>query len=125
MRPGEYADFACRLEGRVLDPASDGWALVINRDGAGNQGIQVSLDSEARLRVSPWMYHGKEENYGPHVGPMSHAAIRKGDAFNELLVVVRGRRVEVYVNGIAVCPPVTVDRDFTPGHSDSAIARPR
>jgi len=28
--------------------------------------------------------------------------------------VVRGRRLEVYVNGEAVCEPVTLDRDVTP-----------
>jgi WD40 repeat protein len=117
MRSGsEYGDFACRVEGRVLAPASDGWALAIDRTGARSQGVQISLDSEARLRVSPWVYDADPKNNGPRVGPLTHAAIRKGDAFNELLVVVRGRRMEVYVNGVAVCPPVTVDRDFTPGH---------
>src|SRR5262249_53506985 len=51
---------------------------------------------------------------GPFAGPAAHRAVKKGKGSNRLLVVVRGRRLEVYVNGEAVCEPVTLDRDVTP-----------
>jgi hypothetical protein len=38
-----------------------------------------------------------------------------------LLVVVRGRLVEVYVNGAAVCNPIVLDREITPAYLNPAV----
>jgi hypothetical protein len=38
-----------------------------------------------------------------------HPAIRRGDAFNTLRLILRNRQLEVYVNGVAVCDPVLLD----------------
>jgi hypothetical protein len=43
---------------------------------------------------------------------MSHPAIRRGtNVLNTLLAVLRGRHVEVYVNGVAVCDPILLDEE--------------
>jgi hypothetical protein len=48
------------------------------------------------------------------VGTLVHRAIKRGFAFNTLLVVLRGGLLEVYVNGVAVCHPVHAGLESTP-----------
>jgi WD40 repeat protein len=111
---GGLSDFACEVVGRVHGPRSKGWGVaVVNDSPVKERGILVRLDSEARLHITPHIID-PEQSRGPWVGPIAHPAIKRGEQFNALLFVVRGRVLEVYVNGIAVCDPVIVDRDFTP-----------
>jgi hypothetical protein len=55
-----------------------------------------------------------------------HRAVRPGDAVNTLLVIVRGqpsaRKLEIYVNGIAVCDPVPLSPFFLPGEQKFRFA---
>jgi hypothetical protein len=75
-------------------------------------GIRVYLDGEGKWGMSPW---DRGPNRTPYAGPVAHRAVRPGNQANALLVVVRGRDVEVYVNGEGVCERVRLDRDITPG----------
>jgi len=98
--------------GRVVSPASAGWGLTISNHEE-KRGIAVRVNYDGTLEVGPSPAEFQKFR-GPHVGPIHHSAIKHGSGFQSLLVVVRGRLVEVYVNGVAVCNPIVVDRDFTP-----------
>src|SRR5262249_1569165 len=103
---GRFTNFACQMVGRVTGPAGGRWGLHLNSRFEHGHGITVTLNSAGELQVepSPWE---TEKFRGPDLGPLKHRAIKEGEAFNTLLVVVRGRVVEVYVNGAAVCDPIT------------------
>ena len=50
---------------------------------------------------------------GPPVtiaGPIRHKAIRPGNEFNTVLAVLRGRRLEVHVNGSPICAPIQLEQ---------------
>jgi hypothetical protein len=72
------------------------------------------LNSEGQVRLGPWAYD-QYPGKGPNVEPVKAPAVKAGDEFNTLLVVIKGRTVEVAVNGAVVGTPVSVDGDFTPG----------
>jgi serine/threonine protein kinase len=112
VRGGRHNDFAYLAMGRTVEPATAGWGFnIFSREQ--KRGIAVRLNADATLEVTP--SPGESEKFrGPQLGPLRHAALKSGADFNALLVIVHGRLVEIYVNGVAVCDPVIVDRDFTP-----------
>jgi hypothetical protein len=103
---------ACRVNARVTGDPAGSWGLFLNNYQQ-KRGIVVAIDGEGKLWVKPSPWEAEKQR-GPQVGPVTHPAVKGGDAINRLLVVVHNRVVEIYVNGVAVCDPVVVDRDFTP-----------
>jgi hypothetical protein len=101
--PGD--DFVCQVIGRARGPLARWGLSVANRDGpGGGQRLNVSLGNPGLLRV------GRGGRPLPGLEDVSHPAIRKGpNVANTLLVVLRGRQLETYVNGVAVCDPVLLD----------------
>jgi hypothetical protein len=98
--PGE--DFACQVIGRARGPLARWGLSVTDRDGG--QRLNVSLGNPGLLRV------GRGGRPLPGLEDVSHPAIHKGpNVANTLLVVLRGRQLETYVNGVAVCDPVLLD----------------
>jgi serine/threonine protein kinase len=105
----------CALEvvGRILGGPADGWEVRLHNRQQ-QRGLYIRLTGAGELLLGP----GLAEPAGSpqtKVGPIRHPAIWRGQRFNTLLAVIRGpRQVELYVNGVAVCAPVTLARDFTP-----------
>jgi hypothetical protein len=71
--------------------------------------------------MAPEQARGSPDEMGPNGAevkklepePGQHPAIKKGArTANTLLVMVRGRVLEVYVNGAAVCDPILLDWDM-------------
>jgi hypothetical protein len=109
-----YQDFACEVVGRVKRGPSGWWGVYIEEERT-ERGVRLCVNGKGQWKMLP----GDDEpdpNRGPYGGPFAHPAIKKGAELNRLLMVLRGRRLEMYVNGQAVCEPVTLDRDVTPGH---------
>jgi hypothetical protein len=100
--PGGYTDFAVEVVGRTTGSARF-WGLeLFHTKSEEQQGLNASL-----------MPSGKIEIWGIpffKIESFPHAAIITGDEFNTVLLVVRGQIVEVYVNGVAVCNPITCPR---------------
>jgi hypothetical protein len=49
------------------------------------------------------------------VKPIWHPVIRSGDEPNSLLVILRGgQRLEIYVNGTAISPPILLEQRLAP-----------
>jgi hypothetical protein len=114
--PGDkhYSNFACEFVGRVLRPRSQGWACVLHGDKG--RTARVSIDSEGALHLQPFATETKpwSEDTGPLNRTFLHRAIKPRGEANALLCLVRGRQLELYVNGVAVQSPLTFDRDLTP-----------
>ncbi len=104
----DLSDFACEVTGRI-DPAAKKWGMhVLNTEK--KVGISLCVQNDGSLEVWP----GWDEYRGPETKVFPHKTIKKGEEFNKLLVIVRGRRVEVYINDVAVCDPIVMPAHFTP-----------
>jgi hypothetical protein len=101
--PGD--DFACRVIGRARGRLARWGLSLIDRDRPGDgPRINVSLGNPGRLRV------GSGGKPLPGLEDVTHSAIKKGpNVANSLLVVLRGRQLETYVNEVAVCDPVLLE----------------
>ncbi|MDA1052928.1 MAG: serine/threonine protein kinase [Planctomycetota bacterium] len=106
-----YSNFACQMVGRVAAPSSGLWGVAfLNSE---HHGIAITIDTEGRLQIGPDPFE-VETFRGPQIGPIEHVAIKSGNEFNTILVIIRGRQIEVYVNSVAVVQPFYLDRDITP-----------
>jgi hypothetical protein len=105
--------YAFEVVGRVVGGSA--WGVILAREEADGfkGGLLFELDGQGRFRIDGAPF---QHDLNPTVKlPWTpHPAIRKGEGFNTLLVVLRGRQLEVYVNQRAVCKPLTLDRDITP-----------
>jgi serine/threonine protein kinase/WD40 repeat protein len=112
---GRFAHFACEVTGRLVEGEAGLWGLVLEggklrqvlREADANV-VFIRFSGDGQLEVSL----GAERAGWPKT--ITHKAIKKKDDWNKLLVVVRGRQLELYVNSVAVCDPLVVDYDFTP-----------
>jgi serine/threonine protein kinase len=116
--------FACRLVGRVFGHAENMWTISLDNHQI-QRSVRVGITRTGELWIGGgqygrgwWPYLGEKE-----IGPITHAAIKPGTEFNELLVIYRGRTLEVYVNGVAVCNPVTYDTDLLPVQPSMGVYR--
>jgi hypothetical protein len=98
-----YAGIACQVAGRVVT-AQGRWGLAIT-DGPPipkSPRTMITLNNQGVLFV--------EDNKSESQPTTTHPAIKKAGGQNTLLVVVCGRYLEVYVNGVAVRDPLVLDR---------------
>jgi hypothetical protein len=80
-----------------------------------SRGIQVRLDGAGLLWIAPSSVTFDKSAGGPWIGPIAHPAIHRGGAaYNKLRLDVRKRRLDVYVNDVAVINPLEFDYDLTP-----------
>ncbi len=101
-------EFACEVAARA-DASARKWGLhLLNAEKM--VGISLCVQTDGTLEIWP----GWDGYHGPYTSVFAHGAINKGNELNKLLAVVRGRQVEIYINGVAVCDPVTMPADFTP-----------
>jgi hypothetical protein len=114
----EYRDFACELVGRLQEPTNLSWGLgmAIVKENEGEksefQGLQILLTRDARIEVKPFPWDPNQGGTWP--AAIRHPAIKPGTELNALMAVVRGRQLEICVNGVAVAEPIPIDRDFVP-----------
>ena len=80
------------------------------------RGFQVSINmkGELFLKPSPWPKAEQFKLIDPILGPIGHPAIKPGNAFNRLLLVIRGRELVIFVNGAQVADPIRFAYDLTP-----------
>jgi len=105
---------AVEVVGRVLEPPSDGWGVVLCRQDNNNRAVQVMIDSEARVSIGPWVYDA-DQSRGPFLPAIKHEAVKAGGEFNTLLLVVQRGALAVYVNGAAIREGVSIIGEVLPG----------
>ena len=117
---GLRTDSALEVVGRVktLDSSSRGsWAVVVNREiGSALRGFMVKINGKGELflRPNPWDESGDFVDLDPTIGPIVDPAIKPANQANRLVLLVRKRSVEIFVNSVRVCGPVPYDFDLTP-----------
>ncbi|MFO0843475.1 MAG: protein kinase [Gemmataceae bacterium] len=108
-------NFAVEVVGRAVGEPRDGWGVAITQyrnwtptDSAEprkrSYGPQVELWRDGRCAVHP-SFFATEKDSVPAAAPRRVDSARGGDEWDTLLVVVRGRRVQVFVNGAEAVPP--------------------
>jgi hypothetical protein len=102
-------DLACRVVGRTRGRLARWGLSLLDRDGPGDGGrVNVSIGNPGRLRV---------RSGGmplPGLEGVAHPAIKRGpNVSNTLLVVLRGRQLETYVNEVAVCDPILLEHPIS------------
>ncbi len=104
--------FACRVTGRSTGPASGGWGLAIRHESK-QQSVRVRLHSNGVLFVNVGDERTRTDRRP--LARVKHPRIHGHNETNELLVVVHGRTLEVYVNGVAMVDPIVLDYPVSPG----------
>src|SRR5206468_6948876 len=99
--PWSGGDCACQAVGRVLGDPENFWGIELN-NAERKRGVGVYLNGRGQLRLHPTYTRFAGRFPEPHGDDIAHPTIKTGDGFNTLLAVVRGRQVEVYVNGVAI-----------------------
>jgi hypothetical protein len=101
-------DFACRVTGRVLTGPENGWALGLYTPARDRHlAVRVRWDGAVEVGNLFWDDVGSRTT----AGPIRHPAIRPGEEFNTLLVVLRGgRELELYVNDSAISQPIRLEQ---------------
>jgi hypothetical protein len=118
---GEYqVDLVGRLA--VQGGAPGAWGGVIVREDG--RGLQVLIDRAGQVRVVPSVWDDGKYQEDRSMGPVRLPAIRRTDDWNTLTLRVRGRRLEILVNGQAVGEPFEVDYDLLPSRAAFAAWKP-
>jgi hypothetical protein len=111
-----FSRFACEVVGRVNRTGTASWGLRLANGVRGERFRAIILRiSRDGLHIEPGKREAAEENM-PAAEAIKHRAIRPADETNRLLVVLRGRQLEVYVNSKAVCDPVFVPAELSPAY---------
>jgi serine/threonine protein kinase len=115
------SDGTCEVVARVLSdhPTREAaWFVTVSSKSAaqGFRGffIKINVRGELFLEPSPWKKAEDFRQVDPRMGPIIHPAIRAGNVFNKLLLVMRKREVVIFVNGVQVYAPLKFDYDVMP-----------
>jgi hypothetical protein len=103
---------AWEIVGRPEGPQT-GWSVYLSGDGE-RGGVVIHMDDAGRFQIDGGPWNPKLNPSNVKTDWTEHSAIRKGTVFNTLLLLVRARRLEMYVNHRAVCLPIPLDSDIRP-----------
>jgi hypothetical protein len=103
-------DFVCEVVGRATGGPAAAWALEIQNVEA-RRYLYFKLNGKQEIEI---LADQKNADNFTTIGPIRHAAIKPGEVFNTLRVVMRGETIEVYVNGVAVYIPIATNFVKTP-----------
>ncbi len=95
------------------------WGIVVGKEvGTAHRGFTVRINGKGELFLAtpPWFDAKNGLSTDPIFGPVVHPAIKPGDQKNSLMLVLRKRTLEILVNSVRVCEPVTFDFDLSPTH---------
>ncbi len=100
------------------------WVVYLQGDGD-RGGLFIQIDDLGRFRIDAAHWKPKFNPSNVAIDWTEHSAIRKGTVFNTLLLLLRGHRLEVYVNHRAVCLPIPLDKDIRPVVMQASVWRLR
>ncbi len=96
-------EFACEVLGRV-SASNVAWGMRLLSPKQ-DRIIDVALEFDGDMVVRRIV----GESSKPIAGPFKVAGLKAGSQFNAILIVLRGRFLEVFVNGRSVCDPITLE----------------
>jgi Protein kinase domain len=117
---GLRADSAVEVVGRLKTADSSirgAWAVIVNREiGAATRGFLVKINGKGELFLTPNPWNAAKDfvDVDPRIGPIVNPAIKPVNQVNRVVLLVRKRSLEIFVNSVRVCDPVPYDFDLTP-----------
>ena len=115
MSPSATSDFAIEVVAEATGYATR-WGIVIaDRDNPAAMSPAVLILGTGKIYAGPDPGGASEKKVEDDAvrHPLMPEKVKKGGAFrNVLAVVVKGRYLEVYVDGMAVIDPIVLDRPF-------------
>ncbi len=95
--------------------ARGSWAVIVTRMiGEAHRGFMVTINGKGELFLLPNPRSREPIDADPTLGPIVHPAIKPGGQTNRLLIAMKKRSLEVFVNSARVCGPLTFTYDLTP-----------
>jgi hypothetical protein len=90
--------------------------IVTHEMGALSRGFMVKVNGKGELFLLPNPQGAAKDfaDVDPTVGPIVHSAIKHANQVNRLVLVIRKRSLEIFVNSERVCGPVPYGFDLTP-----------
>jgi hypothetical protein len=81
-----------------------------------SRGLMVKINGKGELSLLPNQSKAAKDfvDIDPTIGPIVHSAIKPANQVNRLVLVIRKRRFEIFVNSERVCGPVPYDFDLIP-----------
>lgn len=76
--------------------------------------VQINGKGQLFLKPNPWVEARDFIDVDPTIGPIVDPAIKPANQANRLVLLVRKRDVEIFVNSVRVCGPVPYDFDLSP-----------
>jgi serine/threonine protein kinase len=114
LKPMPGGEFICEVVARVKGGPTNAWGVQLNNFEQ-LQGIRVGLKGDGSIQIGPGHSADFPAGFrGPQREPFSHAAVKTGEEFNTILLILRTGYVEVFINGCAVCDPIIVEKDWDP-----------
>ena len=93
--------------------------MIANAEtGTARRGFMVKINGKGELFLlpSPWPSAKDFDDVDPSIGPIVHPAIKPANHVNRLVLLVRKRSLEIFVNSERVYEPVPYDLDLTPSY---------
>lgn len=115
-RPPPMSDIAVQLRMKTEEKLY--YATYIIAKPGGDFGLEVLVSGDRKLRLKPRANSDTRAQI-----EVTHTAIKPAPELNDVLLILRrNRRVETYVNGVAVCQPIDWQNElsglqFRPGFS--------
>ncbi len=108
LNPGHHLlkDFACQVEGRLTQRAGGDWCLAVVGPDKSGFTVAVGIGPTYRISPSPW---NTAVNHSIETPWTKHPALHVVTEPSTLLVVVRDRIVELYINGKAAGDPFLLE----------------
>ena len=80
------------------------------------RGFHIKINMKGELSLEPTHPRIVEAlgQIDPRIDPVVRPAIKPGNEFNKLLLVMKKREVVLFVNGVQICDPVIFDYNITP-----------
>jgi serine/threonine protein kinase len=113
-------DSAIEIVGRLKTPSPlqhGSWTVIANTEfGTSKRGFMVKINGKGELFLSPTATGSAKEFAAtdPKIGPIVHPAIKPANQVNRLVLLMRKRHLEIFVNSEPVYEPVAFQFDLTP-----------
>lgn len=115
----DYSDGIIELTARVAEGSGSAWVLnfgrLIGAQGGKSQGARFVVYPNGTMGVSLGMFEKNSPGELVDVKSITHSAIRPAGQWNTLRVVVKGNRLDVFINGYPVFGPVELSDHVSPG----------
>lgn len=118
-----FRDMDCRFTGRILGDRPDshgsfGVQIVTNGDG---HGFQVIINSRGELFVQPASRTLDKYNGPPRMGAIRRQTIKPGGQWNDVRLLLKGRKLDVQVNGEPVVNTIELGWDPAPARIELTL----